>query len=315
MLLVASEVREAEQQEGDVEKTKQRGDYSPIQKLVKRIQYLVATILTISRTSQLTFFLDQQSGPVGDPPRTSRPAADLGRRCSGSLSAPPGACLALLHAIADTKRILRRLRQSCTGFRMAVCVSHGTPLSLGGRAGVADRGGLCLSWPRRSITNLHIKGTELGEQVTPLTSQQPTTVVEKEAIATSETGPVPRRIAIVGGGVSGLGATWALSHRPDRFDLRLFEAQAQAWGMRLLLIYRRVTGAQFPSTFPSPLVSRRWSSGAYWPPGSGSGSSRPSSSASWWSSASVRYSAFTLTAESRQAGAIRQPPLRHAGIV
>ena len=39
-----------------------------------------------------------------------------------------------------------------------------------------------------------------------------------------------RRIAIVGGGVSGLGAAWALHHHPDRFDFRLFEAQEQVGG-------------------------------------------------------------------------------------
>ncbi len=39
-----------------------------------------------------------------------------------------------------------------------------------------------------------------------------------------------RRIAIVGGGVSGLGAAWALNHHPDRFDFRLFEAQDQIGG-------------------------------------------------------------------------------------
>ena len=39
-----------------------------------------------------------------------------------------------------------------------------------------------------------------------------------------------RRIAIVGGGVSGLGAAWALHHHPDRFDFRLFEAQAHIGG-------------------------------------------------------------------------------------
>ncbi|MYE49612.1 MAG: FAD-dependent oxidoreductase, partial [Gammaproteobacteria bacterium] len=33
-----------------------------------------------------------------------------------------------------------------------------------------------------------------------------------------------RRIAIIGGGVSGLGAAWALSRHPDRFDFRLYEA-------------------------------------------------------------------------------------------
>ncbi len=40
----------------------------------------------------------------------------------------------------------------------------------------------------------------------------------------------PRRIAIVGGGVSGLGVAWALNQHPDRFDFRLFEAQAQLGG-------------------------------------------------------------------------------------
>ncbi|WP_419162652.1 FAD-dependent oxidoreductase [Candidatus Palauibacter sp.] len=39
---------------------------------------------------------------------------------------------------------------------------------------------------------------------------------------------VRRRIAIVGGGISGLGAAWAL-HR-DRFDFRLLEAQDRIGG-------------------------------------------------------------------------------------
>ena len=39
-----------------------------------------------------------------------------------------------------------------------------------------------------------------------------------------------RRIAIVGGGISGLGAAWALHHHPDRFDFRLFEAQGRIGG-------------------------------------------------------------------------------------
>ncbi|MCY4085855.1 MAG: FAD-dependent oxidoreductase [Actinomycetia bacterium] len=37
-------------------------------------------------------------------------------------------------------------------------------------------------------------------------------------------------MAIVGGGVSGLGAAWALHHHPDRFDFRLFEAQGRVGG-------------------------------------------------------------------------------------
>ena len=39
-----------------------------------------------------------------------------------------------------------------------------------------------------------------------------------------------QRIAIVGAGVSGLGAAWALNHHPDHFDFRLFEAQGQVGG-------------------------------------------------------------------------------------
>ena len=39
-----------------------------------------------------------------------------------------------------------------------------------------------------------------------------------------------RRIAIIGGGVSGLGAAWALSRHPDRFDFRLYEAQDRLGG-------------------------------------------------------------------------------------
>ena len=39
-----------------------------------------------------------------------------------------------------------------------------------------------------------------------------------------------RRIAIVGGGISGLAAAWALDRHPDRFDFRLFEARDQVGG-------------------------------------------------------------------------------------
>ena len=40
----------------------------------------------------------------------------------------------------------------------------------------------------------------------------------------------PRRIAVIGGGVSGPGAAWALHQHPDRFDFRLFEAHGQVGG-------------------------------------------------------------------------------------
>ena len=49
-------------------------------------------------------------------------------------------------------------------------------------------------------------------------------------MADSETTTGPRRIAIVGGGVSGLGAAWTLNHHPDRFDFRIFEAQDRVGG-------------------------------------------------------------------------------------
>ena len=39
-----------------------------------------------------------------------------------------------------------------------------------------------------------------------------------------------RRIAIVGGGISGLGAAWALHHHPDRFEFRIFEAEDRIGG-------------------------------------------------------------------------------------
>ena len=40
----------------------------------------------------------------------------------------------------------------------------------------------------------------------------------------------PRRVAIVGGGVSGLGVAWGLHRHPDRFDFQLFEAEPRLGG-------------------------------------------------------------------------------------
>ncbi|MYI84725.1 MAG: FAD-dependent oxidoreductase, partial [Rhodothermaceae bacterium] len=42
--------------------------------------------------------------------------------------------------------------------------------------------------------------------------------------------PSPKKVAIVGAGISGLGAAWALSKQPDQFDFRVFEAQDQIGG-------------------------------------------------------------------------------------
>jgi len=55
-----------------------------------------------------------------------------------------------------------------------------------------------------------------------------------------------RRIAIVGGGVSGLGAAWALHHHPDRFDFRLFEAQEQVGGNAITVDMPQNDGSSIP---------------------------------------------------------------------
>ena len=55
-----------------------------------------------------------------------------------------------------------------------------------------------------------------------------------------------RRIAIVGGGVSGLGAAWALSHHPDRFDFRIFEAQDRVGGNAVTVDMPQDDGTTIP---------------------------------------------------------------------
>ena len=57
---------------------------------------------------------------------------------------------------------------------------------------------------------------------------------------------MPRRIAIVGGGISGLGAAWALHHHPDRFDFRLFEAQGQIGGNAVTVDMPQDDGSSIP---------------------------------------------------------------------
>ena len=61
-----------------------------------------------------------------------------------------------------------------------------------------------------------------------------------------ETRTGPRRIAIVGGGVSGLGAAWALNHHPDRFDIRLFEASDQIGGNAITADMPQDDGGSIP---------------------------------------------------------------------
>ena len=55
-----------------------------------------------------------------------------------------------------------------------------------------------------------------------------------------------RRIAIVGGGVSGLGAAWALHHHPDRFDFRLYEAEGQLGGNAVTVDMPQDDGSSIP---------------------------------------------------------------------
>ncbi len=55
-----------------------------------------------------------------------------------------------------------------------------------------------------------------------------------------------RRIAIVGGGISGLGAAWALDQHRDRFDFRLFEAQEQIGGNAITADMPQADGSSIP---------------------------------------------------------------------
>lgn len=57
---------------------------------------------------------------------------------------------------------------------------------------------------------------------------------------------MPRRVAIIGGGVSGLGAAWALHHHPDRFDFKLFEAQDRIGGNAVTADMPQQDGSKVP---------------------------------------------------------------------
>ena len=65
-------------------------------------------------------------------------------------------------------------------------------------------------------------------------------------MTTKETRATPRRIAIIGGGVSGLGAAWALNHHPDRFDFRLFEATERIGGNAITADMPQDDGSSIP---------------------------------------------------------------------
>lgn len=55
-----------------------------------------------------------------------------------------------------------------------------------------------------------------------------------------------RRVAIVGGGISGLGAAWALHHHPDCFDFRVFEAQERIGGNAITVDMPQSDGSSIP---------------------------------------------------------------------
>ena len=57
---------------------------------------------------------------------------------------------------------------------------------------------------------------------------------------------MPRRVAIVGGGVAGLGVAWALNRHPDRFDFRLFEAEAHLGGNAMTADMPQDDGTSIP---------------------------------------------------------------------
>ncbi|MCY4581534.1 MAG: FAD-dependent oxidoreductase [Chloroflexi bacterium] len=65
-------------------------------------------------------------------------------------------------------------------------------------------------------------------------------------MATGKTGRAPRRVAIVGGGISGLAAAWALHHHPDRFDFRLYEAQDRVGGNAVTVDMPQDDGTSVP---------------------------------------------------------------------
>ena len=54
------------------------------------------------------------------------------------------------------------------------------------------------------------------------------------------------KVAIIGGGVSGLGAAWALHRTPEKFDFRLFEAQPQLGGNAITAHMPQEDGTTIP---------------------------------------------------------------------
>ena len=57
---------------------------------------------------------------------------------------------------------------------------------------------------------------------------------------------MPKRIAIIGAGISGLGVAWALNKHPDRFDFRLYEANDRIGGNAVTFDMPQADGTSIP---------------------------------------------------------------------
>src|SRR5262249_28021169 len=54
------------------------------------------------------------------------------------------------------------------------------------------------------------------------------------------------RVCVVGGGIAGLGAAWALARHPDRFDVELWERQARIGGNAVTVDMPQGNGSSVP---------------------------------------------------------------------
>ncbi|MCY3803154.1 MAG: FAD-dependent oxidoreductase, partial [Gammaproteobacteria bacterium] len=57
---------------------------------------------------------------------------------------------------------------------------------------------------------------------------------------------MPRKVAIIGAGVSGLGVAWTLHHNPERFDFRVYEAQSRVGGNAITVDMPQEDGSSIP---------------------------------------------------------------------
>jgi predicted NAD/FAD-binding protein len=57
---------------------------------------------------------------------------------------------------------------------------------------------------------------------------------------------IPRRVAIIGAGVAGLGAAWALSKHPEKFDIQVFEANSTIGGNAITVDMPQDDGSSIP---------------------------------------------------------------------